>query len=207
MSSDYPPARPRTRPAQPTEAAPENLAVVPEAAELTMRDVSSYAVPENVRSLEDIQDKIFHELNPSTHLGGVFAEEIATLTWEIEMYRKAKAAVLRMTMINNLEVGLPTQNLGMSLSPTDGTPADVRREQLGHFLRGRIEQADVSGLEGRVVRRAEHEIEAIAASILQLAEIDALVGKAEYRRVVAFAQFQRYEGRQHTPGELQRVAT
>lgn len=172
-----------------------------------MRDVSSYAVPENVRHLEDIQERLNDELNPSTHLGTIFAEEVATLTWEIEMYRKAKAAVVRLYMVDDLsEANLPL-NAGISISPIERASADAQREDIGRFLRGQLNQSQVPSLSGRYVQRSEREIDAMAAAMSQLSEIDALIAKAEYRRHAALTQFEKYEAERGAQSRVQPVAT
>lgn len=193
MSSEPPPARPRSRPAAPSEGQTRGRAAPPQ----RLRDVSAYAVPQNVGTLQDVRARIIAELRPTTALGTLFAEDVAALCWEIDMYRKARAAVLRIKMVDQLLDTMGPPNDGFSMGP-QMSAVDGRRRELGQFVRGQVEQREVPGLAGTEIRLTDLEADAMAATLQQLTSIDVLLAKAEQRRHAALIQFEDYEGRRAT---------
>jgi hypothetical protein len=155
--------------------------------------------------LEDLRARIIAELGPTTVLGTLFAEDVAALSWEVDMYRKARAAVLRIKMVDQLLDTMGPQNGGFSMSP-QMSAVDGRRRELGQFVRGQVEQRDVPGLAGAEVRLTDLESDAMASALQQLTSIDVLLAKAEQRRHAALMQFEDYEGRRGAPAAVQPVA-
>lgn len=190
MTVSVPPARPRSR--TPVQSTGQNV-TTPQ----PVRDATGYASPENVEVFEELRDRVIAELAPTTTLGTLFAEDVALLSWEINLYRKARGALMRAETASLIERQVPPTTLAFS------DPQGIRQE-IRQYLSGDIPREHLAYLTGSI-RVSELEAEAMSLQLSQLTAIDVLLAKAEQRRHAALSQFADYEGSRGS-SQLQPVA-
>lgn len=226
MTDSVPPARSRSRPqSQPEEGdarrerhswdrtREEEL----EEAQAEAGPGGYFATGRASEKFAEIKDAVEEQLQPSTALERIFAEDVVKLTWEAHMYRLARGALIRARMaavvstkmIETEQEARHAQNreAGLRGHQTAPTVSSARTRMWAmRYVTGKTTEDEMPDFPLETWDRLELEAAAYAETLDELTKIDVLIAKTEQRRHAALQQFREAASLRSAPALVQPVA-